>query len=236
MESLKGKIVLITGATGGIGSNLISVFAQEGAKLLLVSQNNNRLKKIKSKFKTITEVNDYKVDLRDEKQILDLVKRVENHYGYLDILINNAASFFVHKIAEFPTEEFDNITTVNLRAVFLLTKNLIPLLKRKKGAHIINIASISAHHGWNGGGPYCASKFALMGLSEVLREELKPNNIRVSVVSPGQVDTNMSILPKRHPDRKKMLRGEDIADLVMYIAKLPDYAYMSEAIMRSVRI
>ncbi|OGG27353.1 hypothetical protein A2960_00100 [Candidatus Gottesmanbacteria bacterium RIFCSPLOWO2_01_FULL_39_12b] len=233
MDSLKRKVVLITGAAGGIGSHIVSLFAQEEAILLLVSRDRKKLEDLQKKFEGKAKISYFPVNLKEETQIVHLVKTIKHKYAKLDVLINNAAVIYVRSINKFSTYEFEETMAVNFRAVFLLTKHLFPLLKKSKSGHIINIASISAHHGWIGGGLYCASKFALLGFSESLREELKRYHIRVSVISPGRVNTKMSLLPKMHPDKVKILQPLDVAELVLYTAKLPENVYFPEAIIKS---
>ncbi len=232
METLKEKNVILTGATGGIGSSIARLLALEGAHLHLLGRDQEKLEALEAELRGLTKVETYVVDLRMEEEVQAFIHHVRELDIGIDLLINNSALFAVAPIEDFSMDAFDEILIVNLRAVFQLCRGLISELRKKPGAHIINISSISAHHGWSGGGAYCASKFALNGLSQSLSEELRPDGIRVSIVSPGQVDTQMSELEADDPARELLLSPDDIAEVVLCTAKLSPNAYIPEIIIR----
>jgi len=110
---------------------------------------------------------------------------------------------------------------VNVRGLWMAARYAVPVMKKQKSGYIINVSSGSGLHGAGGNSTYCASKFAVMGINESLLKELRDDEIRVTAVCPGQVDTAIFDLPPGHPQRKKMLRPEDIAELVHYLVSTP---------------
>ena len=234
MSSLNNKIIVLTGATGGIGSSSAELLAKEKAILFLTAINRDKLAKLQKKLQKQTVTEAYTADLAKEAEVKKLAQYIQKKFKRIDVLIHTAAVFHIHPLHEFTASQFAQTMDVNVKSIFLLVKYLLGLLKKSQSAHLIIVASISAHHGWLYGGAYCASKSALVTMAQSLREELTKYGIRVSVVSPGQVDTKMSLYSPDNIKRKSMLHPQDVGELILYAAKLTKRAYFSEVIIRPV--
>tara|TARA_R110001583_G_scaffold2257_10_gene16686 strand:+ start:539 stop:1246 length:708 start_codon:yes stop_codon:yes gene_type:complete len=187
---LQGKRALITGATRGLGASIAEEYAKQGCDLILVGRSADRLAKLEESLCALgVEVQTSICDLRVPRTVLALTDSLKD--TNVDILVNCAGVFPVKGISEVSLEEYDECMNINVRAPFLLIRELSKNMVKNNWGRIINIASSSAY----GGSPltsiYCASKHALLGLSRSLYKELKGNNVRVICVSPGSIKTDM---------------------------------------------
>ena len=187
---LQGKRALVTGATRGLGACIAEEYAKQGCDLVLVGRSADRLTKLRENLHTYdVEVQTRVCDLRVPEAVLALTDSLRDID--VDILVNCAGVFPVKGISEVSLEEYDECMNINVRAPFLLIRELSRNMAKNNWGRIINIASSSAY----GGSPltsiYCASKHALLGLSRSLYKELKENNVRVICVSPGSIKTDM---------------------------------------------
>lgn len=218
------KIIVITGAAGGIGRQLVKTLSINNFLILVVRDKSKTTDfRVKSKNLKI-----YNCDLSKSEEIEKLCNKIKSEFVKIDVLINNAAVFKTGRIENLNADSAVLTFKVNVIAPFLLIKNLHPCLKKSKSAHIINVGSTSGYNAWKEGSLYCSSKFALRGLTDSLIEELKSENIRVSLISPGQIDTDMSLLDKNTPLRKKMLTPNDISRLIKFIIDQPLNIYFPE--------
>lgn len=191
-KSLKGLNVIITGASSGIGKSTALEFARAGANVALVSRNLEKLEAIKTELQR--KMKDIKVviiqtDLTEEQEVQEMVKKAAENLGSIDILINNAGVGMLGETMETNTENFRRLMEINYYSVFYAIKAVYPYMKANKRGQIVNITSAVSYKGFPDMGPYSASKFAVRGLSEALRFELKKDNISVILVSPGQTKT-----------------------------------------------
>ena len=187
---LQGKRALVTGATRGLGACIAEEYAKQGCDLVLVGWSADGLTKLRENLHTYgVEVQTRVCDLRVPEAVLALTDSLRDID--VDILVNCAGVFPVKGISEVSLEEYDECMNINVRAPFLLIRELSRNMAKNNWGRIINIASSSAY----GGSPltsiYCASKHALLGLSRALYKELKGNNVRVICVSPGSIKTDM---------------------------------------------
>lgn len=225
---LDGKVAVITGGTRGIGYETVVKFLKNKALVVLFGSREESVNKAISKLKS--ENPKYEVfglwpNLSDEEEIKKAFDEVEKRYGKIDILINNAGLSSSTPLTNYTEEEFNNIIDVNMKGVFLCSKNIVPYME-KNGGVIINTSSMVSIYGQPSGSMYPASKFFVNGLTKSLARELGPKNIRVNAVAPGITETDMvASLPKEiiEPLIKTIPLGrigkpEDIANAFLFLA------------------
>ncbi|MCI0472206.1 MAG: SDR family oxidoreductase [Ignavibacteria bacterium] len=228
MENIKNKIIIITGASKGIGRTTANKLAKAGAKLILNSRKISDLQKLEKEL----GASDYLLiegDVSNEKTCIRLVDESIKKYGRVDVLINNAAQFAFGKVVDLSLEDFDRVINTNLRAPFILSKLVIPHMIKQDGGTILNISSTSGKRGHEGGSLYAASKFALNGLSECLLKEVRQHNIRIITISPSMVDTKIKPDEEIKSSGKGVyMRMEDVADSILYALNLPQRALIKD--------
>ena len=185
------KIVVITGASSGIGEACAIEFAKKGANLVLVARRKEKLLEVEKKLlqynvKTVIIA----CDVSDKSQVKQMCKQVLDEFNQIDILVNNAGFAIYGTISELSIEEIESQMNTNYFGMIYCTKNFLPKMLEQNSGHIVNVASVAASFGLPGIASYCASKFAMLGFSEGLQHELKGTNVKVTVVSPIMVKTN----------------------------------------------
>ena len=190
---LDGKVAIVTGGTRGIGFEVVRTFLNNGASVALLGSKEESVTKAINKLKE--ENRNYPVigfypDLASEKEVKEVFSKVANEFGHIDILVNNAGLSSSTKIEDYTIEEYDKIANVNMKGVFICSKEIVPYLKETKG-NIINISSMVSIYGQSAGCVYPMSKFAVNGLTKSLSRELAPVGIRVNAVAPGITKTDM---------------------------------------------
>ena len=233
---LKGKTVMITGASGGIGRELSVRLAKMGANLILFGGKN--LEKLNKTAELVKEfgvkVKTVGGDITDEKFIEDNFLASVNEFDSLDVLINNAGLSFNANVENTPLETFDKIMNINVRTPFMLIQKALPLLKESNRASIINIASVVAHNGYPYQSAYTASKHALLGLTKSLASEVYRDGIRVHAISPGGVFTDMIKVSRPDLTDEGMILPSEIADIVEFLLKNRGNAVIDEIIVHRI--
>jgi 3-oxoacyl-[acyl-carrier protein] reductase len=188
------KVILITGATGGIGERIVLEFSRENNTVIIIYKNN--YKKAEELLKRVlsngTNCEIKRVDVKNEKEIKDLMAEVRNKLGRVDVLINNAGIIKDSIITNMKEEDWDEVINVNLKGVFLFSREVCKIMIRQKEGCIINIGSIVGLKGNFGQSNYSASKAALIGFTKSLAKEVGRFNIRVNLVFPGFHLTNIA--------------------------------------------
>lgn len=190
---LDGKVAIVTGGTRGIGFEVVRTFLNNGASVALLGSKEESVTKAINKLKEENEnypVIGFYPDLASEKEVKEVFSKVANEFGHIDILVNNAGLSSSTKIEDYTIEEYDKIANVNMKGVFICSKEIVPYLKETKG-NIINISSMVSIYGQSAGCVYPMSKFAVNGLTKSLSRELASVGIRVNAVAPGITKTDM---------------------------------------------
>jgi short-subunit dehydrogenase len=218
-NKIENKNCLITGATGGLGSNLAKILLENNCNIFLTSKSKLKLQKLQNKLEK-TNKNNCKIiyeygDLTKISDVKKIIKSIRKKFKTIDIVINNAGLFLSKPISKSKIEEFQNIFDVNVRAPFLFTKEFSQDMKKKKWGRIINIGSSSSYQGFSEGTIYCASKHALLGLSRSLFSELKEHNVRTFCISPGSIKTDMGKQDKKQ-NYKTFLDPKEVAEYIIY--------------------
>ncbi len=221
MGRVEGKITFLTGAGRGIGRAIAEKFAREGAILVLTDINEEALSETLDVVKEFSPPSiAYKLDVTDESMISDVVKRVIDKFGHIDILLNNAGVSTMNHFWELTEEEWDFNMNVNAKGVFFVTKIVAPYMMKQKRGKIVTTASMAAKLGAPLLAHYSASKFAVLGFMQAVAKELAPYGINVNSVCPGFVKTSMQ---DREVVWEAKLRGIDDPEKVRreYIEMTP---------------
>ena len=191
MNRLKGKIVVVTGASSGIGRSTVLDFAKQQVKaIILVSRNKARMSQVSSEIADRCESMLLSCDVSNKSEVTKMANDALSVYDHVDILVNNAGVGILGKVTDQSIEEIEQVTKTNYLGMIYCTKVFLDSMLRKSSGHIINVASLAASFGIPGLAAYCGSKFAMLGFSESLQNELFGTGIRVTVVSPIGVKTN----------------------------------------------
>ena len=224
---LKEKIAIITGGTRGIGYEVVKLFLENNAKVILFGSKKESVDKAIEKLKEFNlNAEGYYPDLNNYEEIEKTIADIYNKYGRIDILLNNAGISANKPIEETSILEFDNIMNLNVNAMFYVTKAVVPYMKEQKSGVILNTSSMVSIYGQPSGVGYPTSKFAVNGFTKSLARELGKYNIRVNAVAPGVTNTDMvANLPKEmiEPLIKTIPLGrigepKDIANAFLFLA------------------
>jgi NAD(P)-dependent dehydrogenase (short-subunit alcohol dehydrogenase family) len=230
--SLKGQVAIITGAGSGIGAAIARKLAALGATAVLCGRKRAPLETTAA---TIAEAGGQaeaaECDVTDLGSLEAVATRVDRSLGRADILINNAGvGGFGGPLHQLPPKSWEQIMNTNLRGVYYCIRCFAPMMIRAHHGHIVNISSLAGKNALPNGAAYSASKWGLNGLSYSVAEELRGYNIRVSVICPGSVHTDLS--PHQGKDPKKMLQSEDVAHVVAMLVTQAPQSFVSEVLLR----
>jgi NAD(P)-dependent dehydrogenase (short-subunit alcohol dehydrogenase family) len=188
MFNLKGKVALITGASGGLGEAMALALSEQGAEVAIFDVKTSEGEKVVKKIKTKSKF--YKVDMSNELNVKDAVGFVKKDFGRIDILINNAGVFYPTPIDSTTSESWDKMMGINVRGYFLMAKYCVPFMK--EGSKIVNVASVAGHHAFAGSAAYNASKGAVIQLTRTMAIEYAPKEINVNAICPGMFISPMT--------------------------------------------
>ena len=222
------KIVLITGASRGIGKRLALDLATEGAYLGLVARNEEDLRQVKAAAeKHGTKVLTFTGNVSDEQLANEAVYKMVETFGRIDFLINNAGYGIFGPTESYSEQTWSDLYDTNVKGTFLFCKAAMAPMKKEGRGHIINIASDVAKRVFDGGALYCSSKFAQDAFSAALRKEVRRNGIKVSVVYSGLVDTDFH--PDPHaPEKHEWLSDENMSASIRFVMKQPAHVVIDE--------
>lgn len=240
---LVSKVAIITGASAGIGEATAIALAAEGAQVVIAARRAERLEALAQRIaesggKALPIV----TDVTDETQVKNLVDKAIATWGRIDILVNNAGIAVIGNIEGGNTANWRRMIDVNVLGVLYATHAVLPILKAQNSGHIVNISSVAGRTARVGIGIYNATKWGVNGFSEALRQEVCKQNIRVTIIEPGLVDTEINdqyiddpIVKQRSEERRKTvtpLQSEDVAAAIVYAVTQPPRVNVNEILIR----
>jgi len=223
--NLTNAVALITGGSAGIGYSIAKTLSESGARVAITGRDKGRLDEA-AKTLGVTPI---QANVAKEADVERTYKEVLAKFGDLDILINNAGIGTFKPLVEIEKSNFDAIFATNVTGAMMMGREAAKIFIKRNRGNIVNIASTASHRGAPNGTAYYASKFALRGMTECWRAELRKNNIRVMLVNPSEVITNFAAtagIPQKTNDSK--LRGEEIAHAVKAILEMDDRGFTTE--------
>ncbi len=238
MLPLESQVAVVTGAARGVGEAVAHTLASLGAHVVLVARDENKLIQVRDKIESGGgAASVHACDLTDADAVARLGEAIAARHKRCDILVNNAAIGLDGKLLhEVAPAEWDLLFATNLRGPYLMIRALVPMMIAARSGHIVNISSLAGRNPLPKGAAYAASKWGLNGLSYSIAEELRQFNIRVSVVSPGSINTGFNDHSGKGAasgkDPNKKLQPADIASVVAILVTQPPQSFISEVLMR----
>lgn len=231
-----GKVIVITGASSGIGRESAIEFAKRGASVVLVSRNKDKLEGVAkelSKFNSKSLV--CACDISQRGQVTQMTTQVMEEFGFVDVLVNNAGFGIYGTLADLQVEEIESQMATNYLGMVYCTKAFLPKMLEQKAGHIVNVASVAASFGIPSMAGYCASKFAMLGFSEALYHELRGSGVGVTVVSPIMVRTNFFDNKSfdKMPKYTRALSPKTVAKAVVRAASSPRLEIVTPQVVRA---
>jgi clavulanate-9-aldehyde reducatase len=244
--ALDGRVAVVTGASSGIGEATAEALAREGATVAVAARRLDRLEELAKRISDEGgRAETFEVDVADEDQARGLILDSEEKLGGLDILINNAGLMLLGPVQGADTEGWRRMVDVNCLGLLYCTHAALPVMQHRGGGHIVNVSSVAGRQADLGSAVYNMTKWGVVGFSEALRQEALHSNIRVTVVEPGFVATELhghNELPVVVEGVEKMrsqigdvLKAEDIADAITYVVTRPERVDVNEILIRPTR-
>ncbi|WP_282147830.1 3-ketoacyl-ACP reductase [Algibacter lectus] len=235
MENLNNKNAIITGGGRGLGKATAIAFAKQGINVAITGRTESVLKETVSEIEALGVRATYAVfDVGNYEDVKTNIKHIISNLGGVDILVNNAGIAAIGSFNEMPVEQWSEIIQTNVMGMYYVTKEVLPHLKDKNEGDIINVSSTAGLNGNPNISAYCASKFAVIGMSESLMKEVRKNNIRVNTLTPSTIETDMTVeLGMLDKGSENVLQPEDFADLIVAGLKLPRRAMLKSAALWS---
>ena len=242
-EGLHGKACLVTGASSGIGEATALMLSEAGASVALTARREDRLKVLAGRIESSGgRALALGADVSDEQQAREAVRRAASELGRLDVLVNNAGVMLLGPVEGADTSEWRRMVEVNLLGLFYCTHAALPLMREQGAGHIINISSVAGRIARAGVAVYNATKWGVCGFSEALRQEALHANIRVTLIEPGAVRTELAdhvtnplaraAIDHMRKEMKAPLEAEDIARSILYAASQPQHVSVNEILVR----
>ena len=235
------KIVLITGATSGIGLACARKFAENGDRLILTGRSEHRLAEIRKELTDKgTDVLTLVFDVRDREKAKKYMDNLPDEWKNIDVLVNNAGlALGLEPEYEVNPDDWETMIDTNIKGLLTMTRLVVPGMVERDSGHIINVGSVAGDAAYAGGNVYCATKAAVKALSDGLRIDVANTSIRVTNLKPGLVETNFSNIRFRGDNDRaanvykgiKPLTGEDIADVAVFAANAPSHVQIAEVLI-----
>ncbi|MGY4691543.1 SDR family oxidoreductase [Salibacterium sp. K-3] len=242
MSNLNDKVVLMTGASSGIGEGTAKELADNGAKLVLAARREERLQELTEEIKQSGGDAVYKVtDVTSREQLQELAQTALDQYGRIDVLVNNAGLMPLSFMDKLKVDEWDKMVDVNIKGVLYGVAAVLPTMREQKAGHIINISSVAGHTVGPGMSVYSGTKHAVRTITEGLRQEeaLAESNIRTTIISPGMVETELpetitdeDVLKGFENSNMTPIQPKDIASTIRYAIEQPEEVAINEILVR----
>ena len=241
MAKLDGKVAVVTGASSGIGEATAEALAAEGASVVVAARREDRLEDLVGRIEgNGGKVRSVSCDVTDEAQAHALIETAQKEFGRVDILINNAGVMLLSRIDKGLSDQWRQMFDVNVLGLLYATDAAIKVMKGQSAGHIVNISSVAGRKVRVTGGVYSGTKWAVNAISEALRMELQEDGIRVTIVEPGAVKTELTehITDKDALDAMSgllsldILKSEDIANSIVYTVTQPENVSVNEVLIR----
>jgi 3-oxoacyl-[acyl-carrier protein] reductase len=225
---------LVTGATQGIGRATALALGRAGYRIGVCARTAERVRALVAELEAEgIDAAGAPADVSDPDQVARAVDAITTRVGDIEVLVNNAGVLIARPFEELTLEDWDTTMGINLRSLFIVTRAVLPAMRRLRTGTIVNVASLAGRNGFPGGTAYTASKHAVLGFGRSLMLELRKEGIRVVTICPGSVDTGLlHNQPMLKSDPGKILRPEDVADTILHAVRLPTRALVSELDIR----
>lgn len=243
-EQIQGKVIVLTGASSGIGEAAAKELAGKGAKVVLVARREERLQALKKAIEADGGEVSYKVtDVASREEMLELGKFAVDQYGQIDVMINNAGLMPLSTLGEMKIDEWDKMVDINIKGVLYGIAAVLPHMRERSQGHIINVSSVAGHVVSPSSAVYSGTKYAVRAISEGFRKEevAAESNVRSTIISPGMVATELADSISDEEKRNKLKEGyrsgkaiqpEDIARAIRYAIEQPESVSVNEIIVR----
>ena len=233
---VNGKIILVTGGGQGLGAAICRTMAEDGAKVIAADVNNAKLENIVNE---ITDsggnIKSYKMNVGDEKNVEEVISEIIDEYRHIDAVINNAGIDFTKSIEEISYEEWNKVIQVNLTGPFNVSKAVYPFMKKNGSGHIVNITSTAAKRAWPNASAYHASKWGLLGFSHALHSEARKDNIKVTALVAGGMQTPFILERFPEVDPNVLQDPKNVAETIKYILCQPAESVIPEVMVIPMR-
>lgn len=239
MESLKGKVIIVMGASSGIGEASVRKIAGKGGRLVIAARREEKLKEIADSLPD-ADINYLKADVTNYEEVKRVIDYAMEKYGRIDVVFNNAGIMPTGNLIEARRDEWKQMLDINIMGVLNAIAAVLPIMEKQKSGHIITTDSVAGHVVYPGSAVYCGTKFALRAIMEGLRQEERENNIKSTLISPGAVRTELykTVQDKAASEALFKLQAEagldseDVAEAVVYAIETPAHLSVSEVILR----
>lgn len=236
---MTSKNILITGATSGIGKATAYELAKQGHKLILCGRRAERLAQIKQDLETQVPIHTLTFDVRNKIQVFDAIASLPEAFKTIDVLINNAGNAHgLDPIQEGSLDDWDAMMDINVKGLLYVSKAVIPQMAARESGHIINIGSSAGKEVYPKGNVYCGSKHAVLAITEGMRIDLNPYNVKVTAINPGLVETEFSkvrfkggALADNVYKGYKALQAEDIAEIIAFAISRPAHVNIADLLV-----
>ncbi|TXE89402.1 SDR family NAD(P)-dependent oxidoreductase [Campylobacter volucris] len=229
------KIALVTGVSSGFGLETLKALVELDYKVIAIARRKERLEELKAKYQD--KIFTIALDVRDKQAVFNAIKNLPQSYQNISLLVNNAGlALGLEKFDELSIEDIETMVDTNIKGFLYIARAVLPLLRKSKNAHVINIGSIAGNVAYYGGNVYCGTKAFVSQFSKALRTDLRGSNIKVTNIAPGLCKTEFSQVRFKGDWQKanevyqdtKYIKASDIARIISFIITLPDYININE--------